>query len=227
MTNPRPRNRRPAGFTLMEVMVALAIVSILGSLVWGSFSPIYSAKEIVESEADRYHGLRLAMDRMTRDLSMAFLSDRFDAKRFRERPTHFVADDSGENDTLRFTTLSHDRLYEDAKEGDQAIVEYRVGRDPERRDVDVLFRREKTVIDDQPEDGGQEVVLAEGVEGVDFKFWDVKDEEWVSEWDTNDLERKNHLPERVQINLYVKDDEGKVRRYSTQAKIFLRYPLGR
>jgi general secretion pathway protein J len=221
------RPGRSAGFTLMEVMVAMAIVAILGGLVWGSFSPIYAAKEIVEEEADRYHGLRLAMDRITRDLSMAFLSDRFDAKRFRERPTQFVADDSGENDTLRFTTLSHERLYEDAKEGDQALVEYRIGRDPERRDVEVLLRREKTVFDDQPEDGGNEVVLAEGVEGLDVKFWDVKKEEWVSEWDTTDVEHKNSLPERVQVNLYARDDEGKVRRYTTQAKIFLRTPLGR
>lgn len=222
-----PRVRRPAGFTLLEVMVAMAIVAILGALVWGAFSPIYAGKEIVEEEAERYHSIRLAMDRMTRDISMAFLSDRFDAKQFRDRPTHFVSDDSGDNDTLRFTTLAHERLYEDAKEGDQAIVEYRVGRDPERRDAEVLFRREKTVIDDQPEDGGTEVVLAEGIEGIDFKFWDVRKEEWVSEWDTTDLEFKNHLPERVQINLFVKGDDGKVRRFTTQARVFLRTPLGR
>ena len=223
----RFRKRRPAGFTLMEVMVALVIVGILGALVWGSFTPIYTAKEIVEGEADRYHSIRLAMDRITRDVSMAFLSEHFDAKQFRERPTHFVGDDSGDADTLRFTTFANERLYEDAKEGDQAVVEYRVGRDPDRRDVDVLFRRVKTVLDDQPDDGGTEVVLAEGIEGIDFKFWDVRKEEWVSEWDTNDMEFKNHLPERVQVNLFVKDDEGKVRRFSTQAKVFLRYPLGR
>lgn len=219
--------RRAAGFTLMEVVVAMSIIAMLGALVWSSFSPLQAAKEIVEEEADRYHGLRLAMDRITRDLAMAFLSDRYDPKQYRERPTHFISDDSGNNDTLRFTTFSHERLYEDAKEGDQAIVEYRVGRHPQHRDVSVLFRREKTVIDDRPEDGGREVVLAEGIEGIDFKFWDVRKEEWVSEWDTEDVEFKNHLPQRVQVNLYAPDDQGKVRRYTTQARIVLRYPLGR
>ncbi len=224
---PALPRRRASGFTLMEVAVAMAVVAMIGALVWGSFSPLQTAREIVESEADRYHGIRVAMDRITRDLSMAFLSDRFDAKRYRERPTHFVADDSGDDDTLRFTTLGHVRLYEDAKESDQAIVEYRVGRDPDQRDVNVLFRRVKTVIDDQPEDGGQDTIVAEGIEGLDFKFWDVRKEEWISEWDTTDVEFRNHLPERVQVNLYARDDEGKVRRYTTQARIYLRYPLGR
>ncbi len=220
--------RSPAsGFTLIEVLIAIAILSIITALVAGSFAPLIGAKETVEAEADRYHGLRLAIARMSREVSMAYLSDRFDPKRFRERPTHFVGDDSGNDDKLRFTTLGHVRLFEDAKESDQSVVEYRVGRDPDRRDRNVLFRREKTVIDDQPDQGGNEVILAEDIEGLDFQYWDVKKKEWVSEWDTNDMEHKNHLPERVRITLVAKDEQGKERKYTTQARVFLKYPLGK
>ena len=35
-------------------------------------------------------GARVALTRIARELSMAFLSDHFDSKRFRERPTLFV-----------------------------------------------------------------------------------------------------------------------------------------
>ncbi len=207
--------------------MALAILTVIVTLVYGSFVPVMESKEVVEAEANKYHGLRLAMSRMSRELSMAFLSDRFDAKRYRERPTHFVGEDSGDDDTLRFTTLAHERLFEDAKESDQAVVEYRVGADPDDRSKQVLFRREKTVIDDQPDQGGADVVLAEDVKGLNFEYWDVKQKEWVSEWDTNDMERKNHLPERVKITLLVEDDAGKTRKFTTQARVFMKFPLGR
>lgn len=216
----------PRGFTLMEVMISLGIVAVLAALVWGSFGPTWQAKEIVEAEANRYHAIRLALDRMSREISMAYLSERYDRRRFRDRPTHLVAEDSGDDDTLRFTTLAHERLYEDAKEGDQAVVEYRVGRDPEDRDRNVLFRRVNPVIDDRPEEGGVEAILADGVEGLSFEFWDVKDQEWTDDWDTNDVERKNELPERVRLTIVVKGDDGKERRFSTQSMIVLTTPLG-
>src|SRR5262249_22178956 len=150
------------------------------------------------------------------EISMAFLSDRFDRKHYRDRPTEMVSQDSGEDDTLTFTTLGHERLYEDAKEGDQALVSYRVGRDPDDRNRSVLFRREKTVIDDRPDDGGTETILADGIEGLDFKFWDVKAKEWVDKWDTHDTDKKNHLPQRVKVTLLVKGDDGKVQKFVSE-----------
>jgi len=210
------------GFTLLEVMLALGIVTIMASLVYASFSPTYQAKEIVEKQAEHYHGLRLAMNRLTRDISMAFISDRFDAKRFRERPTHFV----GERDSLRFTTLAHERLYEDAKEGDQAVVEYRVDRDPDNPRIDSLIRRSNPVIDDRPEDGGYETVLAADVDSIEFQYWDVKKTDWVNDWDTTDREYSTHLPERVRITITAKGDDGKPRKYTSQAMIQITRPLG-
>lgn len=217
---------RRRGFTLLEVMIALALVTILSGLVYASFHPTYEAKELVEKQADNYHGLRLAMGRMTREISQAFLSDRFDAKRYRERPTHFVGKHSGDKDTLRFTTFGHERLFEDAKESDQAVVEYRIDRDPEDPSRDALIRRVNTVIDDRPEDGGRETVLATNIDGLLFEYWDVKKKDWVTEWDTNDRAYSTHLPERVRITILAKGDDGKEKKYTSQAMIRLQNPLG-
>jgi general secretion pathway protein J len=217
---------RDRGFTLMEVMISLGIVAVLAALVWGAFGPTWQAKQFVEEEANRYHSIRLAMERMTREISMAFLSDHFDHRRYRDRPTHFVGEDSGTDDTLRFTTMAHERLYQDAKESEQSLVAYRVGRDPDDRDRNVLFRREKTVIDDRPDDGGVESILAADVLGMNLEYWDVAAQEWKDEWNTNDTEHKNLLPERVRITLIVKGDDGKERRFSTQAMIAINTPLG-
>lgn len=217
--------REARGFTLLEVMISLGIMALLGALVWGSFAPTWEAKEFVDKEAAQYHGIRLALSRMSREISMAFVSDNYDATRYRERPTHFVGKDSGQDDELRFTTLAHERLYQDAKESDQSIVEYRVDRDPDDRDKLALIRREKTVIDDDPEDGGSEAVLATGIDGLDLEYYDTEEKDWVREWDTHDVAYANQLPERVRITLHAKGDDGKERKYTTQAVVFLRTPL--
>ncbi|AKU91327.1 type II secretion system protein GspJ [Vulgatibacter incomptus] len=215
------------GFTLLEVMIALAIVTVLAALVYGSFNPTYQAKMLVEEQAERYHGLRLAMGRMARELSMAYVSDRYDSNQLRERPTQFVANHSSNRDKLRFTTFAHERLYEDVKESDQALVEYRVDRDPEDPRKNALIRREKTVIDERPADGGAETVLATDIDGLNFEFWDVKKKEWVTDWDTTEQAYSNRLPERVRITIHAKGDDGKERKYVSQTMIQLRVPLGK
>lgn len=219
--------RQARGFTLMELMISIGILAIIAGLVYGAFSPIWQAREEVEIQADRYHAIRLAMERMRRDISMAFISDRYDYKNYRERPTHFVGEHAGNRDTLRFTTLAHGRLYVDARESDQAVVEYRVDNDPFDRSEQALIRRVKTVIDDEPDRGGQETVLVSGVEGLNFEYWDVEKKEWVTEWDTTDQAFANRLPYRVRIRLTAAGDDGKPRTYVTQTLIHLRGPLGR
>jgi len=211
----------------MELMISIGILAIIAGLVYGAFSPIWKAREEVEIQANRYHAIRLAMERMRRDISMAFISDRFDFKVHRERPTHFVGKKGGGRDTLRFTTFSHGRLYVDARESDQALVEYRIDRDPEDRSADALIRRVKTVIDDDPEDGGAETVLISGVSGLSFEYWDVEKEEWTSEWDTTDQAWANRLPTRVRITLTAEGDDGKPKKYVTQASIVMTTPVGR
>lgn len=215
------------GFTLLEVMVALSILAVLATLVWSTFSPTMDAKNLAGEQADKYHGLRLAMGRMSSEISMAFISDRYDSSRHRERPTRFVAKDSSDKDTLLFTTMGHERRYEDAKESDQSVVEYRLDRDPENRDRTALIRREKTVIDEDLEDGGVEVVVATDIEGLNLEYWDPQEKEWAREWDTTRIERAGRLPERVRITLTAPGDDGKPRKFTTQTTVFMQTPLGK
>src|SRR5207253_973296 len=147
---PRPRSRRrpgrrasmTRGFTLLEVMIAVAISAVIGVLMMGSFQRAYSAKELIESQDERYSVARLSLNRIAREVSVAFLSEHYDHKRFRERPTIFKGENSGDRDTLMFTAFAHDRLYRDAKESDQALIEYKIDSDPDRPGTYALFRRE-------------------------------------------------------------------------------------
>jgi general secretion pathway protein J len=216
------------GFTLMEVMVAVAITALIGTIVSMAFQTGFAAKELVEGEAERYRMVRIALNRMAREVGSAFVSDRYDPKRYRDandRPTNFV----GEQDRLLFTTFAHQRLYTDTKETDQAVVEYFVENSTEKeaRGRQDLKRRVNPNLGERMDRGGTTDVLFEGVKKVEFAYWDSERKEWEDEWDTRRNEKKALLPTRVRITVTALDENGKEARYTTQARIMLNTELPR
>lgn len=216
------------GFTLMEVMVAVSITALMGTIVAMAFQTGFRAKEVIEEEAEHYRMVRVALNRMAREIGSAYVSDRYDPKRYRDsndRPTNFI----GERDRLLFTTFAHQRLYTDSKESDQAVVEYFVESSTEKgaRGRQDLKRRVNPNIGERMDRGGTTDVLFEGVKKLEFEYWDSERKEWEDEWDTRRNERKSFLPTRVRITLVAKDENGKEARYTTQARIMLNTELPR
>lgn len=216
------------GFTLMEVMVAVAITALMGSMVAMAFQTGFRAKDVVEGEAEHYRMVRVALNRMAREIGSAFVSDRYDPKRYRDqndRPTNFI----GEQDRLLFTTFAHQRLYTDSKESDQAVVEYFVETSTEKgaKGRQDLMRRVNPNVGERMDRGGTTDVLFEGVKKLEFEYWDSERKQWDDEWDTRRTERKAFLPTRVRITLVALDENGKEARYTTQARIMLNTELPR
>lgn len=216
------------GFTLMEVMVAVAITALMGTIVSMAFQTGFRAKEVVEGEAEHYRMVRVAMNRMAREIGSAFVSDRYDPKRYRDqndRPTNFV----GAKDRLLFTTFAHQRLYTDSKESDQAVVEYFIETSTEKgaKGRQDLKRRVNPNIGERMDRGGTTDVLFEGIKKLEFDYWDSERKQWDDEWDTRRTERKSFLPTRVRITIVALDENGKEARYTTQARIMLNTELPR
>ncbi len=225
---PIPRAAEIGGFTLLEALISLAIMALMGGLIWSSFGPTYALKETVEAQADRDIEIRGAVNRMAREISMAFLSNDYDKVRYRQMITLFDGEhNAGDHDRLTFTSLSHQRLYENAFESDQSLIAYRVAEDPNKPGQLDLMRREKTVLDDEPDHGGDEEVLCEDIQGLRLRYWDQVKKEWVEDWNSQDTERLNTLPFRVQITLLVGEPGSVPTPYTTQAWIFLPQPLDR
>lgn len=219
---------RRQGFTLMEVVIAVAITAFIGVVIGVSFNTTIVNKEIVEGQAEHYRMLRACMSRMVREIGAAYVSDRYDPKRYRDafdRPTNFI----GTRDKLLFTSLAHQRLYADAKESDQMVVEYSLKTSSERaaKGRQDLVRREKVQLEERMERGGTEDVLFEGAKKLEFQYWNSERKQWEDEWDTRRAERKSILPTRVKITLTAVDDSGKEVRYTTQARVMLNTELPR
>ncbi|MCL2012779.1 MAG: prepilin-type N-terminal cleavage/methylation domain-containing protein [Cystobacterineae bacterium] len=211
------------GLTLIELMVSIALLSIISLSMGSAFSAIINSSEILEENAETSRSLRVAFSRLCRELSSSFISDRYDIRRYQDaygRPTNFV----GTKDKLLFTTFAHQRLYQDAKESDQMLVEYQLQNSKGQKDI---MRRQKTVLDGRvDEGGGTENVFLENVDQLEFSYWDTFQKNWVDEWDTRKAERKSSLPSRIKIAITL-NESGTAMRYVTQVQLTLTRELSR
>src|SRR5512135_462347 len=117
------RPRREQGFTLIEIMLALALMAFVTSLLWGTFAQTAKIKKRIESAQDRTHTVRVALMRMTREIEMAFRSGS-DALGTQERRTMFAGSSHNDFDELHFSWFGHRRMRTDAPEGDTSVVTY-------------------------------------------------------------------------------------------------------
>jgi general secretion pathway protein J len=119
--------------------------------------------------------------------------------------------------------LAHERLYTDAKESDQMVVEYSVksSTDRQARGRRDLIRRENPIIDEKMDRGGTEDVLFEGIRQLEFAYWDSDKKEWLNEWDTRRTDKKSILPTRVKITIRALDENDREVRYITQTRVML------
>ncbi len=217
--------RTPRGFSLIEVLIAITVTGMMAGMLVGVFQGATSRREMIEAQEERFAGARLALSRMSREISMAFISEHYDHKKYRDRPTLFRGKDEGGRDSLLFTTMAHDRLTRDAKESDQSVVEFRVDSDREVSGEYALIRREKVHIDDSPDRGGTEAKLCGHVTGLELSYWDWKKQEWQKEWSSSSAERQGLLPTRVRLKLKVKMPDGKERTFETETRVAIIRPM--
>ena len=216
------------GFTLVEVLIALSIVAIISSLIYGSFARTFDVREQVTQSQERYHGLRVALERMAREISMAFVYNcqQLDTPTGeRRQQTLFKLEHEGKFDKLTFTSFSHLRLFKDVHESDQNVLSYFGEDDAKHSSQYNLMRREKARIDGQPEEGGETQVLCPDIKELRFDFWDNVKNDWVDDWDCSRIERQNQLPRLVRIKLVAAEGHDKQIKLSTIARIFTLKPL--
>jgi general secretion pathway protein J len=217
------------GFTLLEVILAVTILALVGTMIYGGFSQTALNKARVEKDVDHSRVVHMALERMSRELTMAFVSTHVNpSPDLRVSNTAFIGTDNGSDDRIDFTSFSHRRLYRNARESDQNEISYFVAPHPDDPDVDVLARREQNRIDDDPRRGGKFQILVEGVEEFNVEYYDPLLSEWVQTWDTvNALAQPNRLPTQVRIRLSVRDPRrpDETQTFGTRVAIPITYAL--
>ncbi len=163
------------GMTLIEISVAVALLSVMGFLVYGSLVITIRSQQRAEVLQERYHAARVFLTRVKRELSMAYLS----LHQAEDQRTQTLFE--GERDRVLFNTSAYEPIQRDVHQSDQLEVEYRLDKDEEG--VESIIRRVKYHIDDDPGDGGIEEVIIHGVDSFEIEYYDKYGEDWDSDWD--------------------------------------------
>jgi general secretion pathway protein J len=215
--------------TLIEVLVAITILAIVATVVFGGFSQTMRNKQRIEQQADRSHVIRVALERMVAELSMAYVSIQVNPNpALQTMNTCFIGGRSGRAHRIDFTSFSHRRLYRDAHESDQNELSYFVTDHPDDHERRVLARREQNRIDEDPQSGGTTQVLVDDVLDFQLEYFDAVNSVWTDSWDTREVTHQpNRLPMQVKIILTVPDERAPNHRrtFTTRATPMITWAL--
>jgi len=196
------------GFTLIEIMLALALLAFLTSLLWGTFAQTAKVKKRIEQAQDRTHTVRVALMRMSREIEMAFVNA--ETSGTQERRTMFSGSSHNDFDELRFSWFGHLRFRADQAEGDTALVTYFGQPDPDDSLLTNIMRSETRRLESKDPKliPGETYILCPAVSRLKFAYYDYKQKDWREEWDTTKADGQTYMPTQVRISLTVLDERG-------------------
>lgn len=194
---------RSRGVTLVELLIAVAVLAMISVLIYGAFSGMRSSRDGMQRINDRHREGRMAMARIVRELSSAYISQHTPIdESLTVVKTSFIGTTGTPADRLDFNTFAHRRLDRDAHESDQAEVSYFGSPDPDQDGVVDLARRVSPILDLEPQTGGRVEVLATDIDLFELEYLDPVTGLWEETWDSTSLvAQENRLPLQVRVLL--------------------------
>lgn len=188
------------GFTLVETLIALAILAMIVTSTFTIFKSSSSSWQKGETRSERYHSARTAMGRMSMEISQAVINENA-LSRFvgGKEDIRFISFTSGASGAFELTEIEYWR------DKDQGLLMRNHDIDP---DYDFLTQ-------------DQSDILAQGIAGLEFSYYDGS--VWSDSWDSDALikgeelgsggpeqgDSERILPEAVKIRIKVEDKRGK------------------
>jgi type II secretory pathway component PulJ len=195
-------------FTLIELVISAALMALILTATYSCLSAALAGQKMIEPRAEVLQNARVAMALLTADLRAACpLSKDFEFLGMRRTIEEVDADN------LDFAT--HNYKPSRAREADFCEMSYYVEQESDSPDYS-LYRRRNPTIGLDPLSGGSRELIARGLRGVAFEYYDGF--EWFSTWgevpsDKKEKKEKSLLaanlsgmPEAVRITLRFNPD---------------------
>lgn len=181
------------GFTLLEILIALAIFAVIVSILFPAFIGTFRNMEAAETDSEIYQMARITLDRMTEDLASAYLS----------QDVSFMGMDNTINgqgaDSVRFMSRAHLAFNERQSLDGNAQLAYYIKEGEEEKGL-ILYRSDTLELREAPEEGTGGLILCQGLSAAQLTYQDA-DGEAHDEWDSSSIVYKNRLPLKVSILL--------------------------
>ena len=192
MRSPQASGRNTSGFTLIELVISAALMTMILVSSYFCLSTAFSTQKIIEPRADIIQNARVALAIMSADLRGACpLSTNYPFLGM-----HRMVGDS-DADNLDFAT--HNYTPRRPHEGDFCEVSFFVDKDPVSGSFTLWRRRNPTLAFD-PLSGGSREEIARGLLGLKFEYYDGFD--WYDTWGDVEGTGKQLTSSRDQPNLF-------------------------
>jgi general secretion pathway protein J len=201
------------GFTLVDMLVALTIMGIVLTAVYAVFAFQSKAVRAAGEGRDASGQGLLILDRLTRDLAGAWLP--LDRKPNPRIVYEFKASEE------RLDFASTGVLSMDESVGPEIVeVGYRLEPGREGRQQQILIRRQDDTPDEEPDEGGFEIILTQDLVSLEILYLDGEGEE-KTEWSSGD---DQELPAAVRIKLVLSTIENQEEVFMTWITPTLSWP---
>ena len=164
------RHNSERGFTLIEILLAVALIAVIAALVFGSLSTTLNAIDVARSMAANEQVVRTTMRLMADELSMGVS--------LQVMPWMGVnaQQESQPADTVAFLTMGQFRGAESERDTEIVRIVY-------TRERDKLLRLVRRNLYGLSDDSLEQLELLGKVKAFNVRYYDAKNNVWLDEWD--------------------------------------------
>lgn len=184
------RHNSERGFTLIEILLAVALIAVIAALVFGSLSTTLNAIDVARGSAANEQVVRTTMRLMGDEFSMGVSLSVMPWMGLNAQQDNQPAD------TVAFLTMGQFRGAESERDTEMVRIVY-------TREGDKLLRLVRRNLYGLTDDSLERLKLIDKVKGFNVRYYDAKNNIWVDEWDGR---ARSKPPGALLIELTVQQD---------------------
>jgi type II secretion system protein J len=211
------------GFTLIEILIAVAITVTIVSVVYGSYRAASSSAQACEAKIELSQKTMAVLEQMVRQIRCAYIDkseyitgvDKSSLEKLQKKPqnkrNYFYGDpDDIGGEVIRIVTTHCNFNSAGSKNGLFDVI-YKF----DATNSALFISESRSIITSrEPAEKANWELLLENVSDIDLAFYDGQT--WVRRWDSD----KTDLPSAVRIGLAVKDNKHRLHWFTTTTRLY-------